>query len=187
MVNSFGLPWLQSVQCVTSFVNCSELWFHIQCYLHQVTICMKMVLSWIVQFSSQTIGGGSYRWSQVTHGQHLVSCPDPTLYSSSKKRELVHWTKLNLLDLVQNVVRTNKIVIAQYFPYSSKPLHLYSFILILFSSCVTKYFEHCYIVSRTCYTAQEISPIFLVREDGISWQDSCIMHQACQWNFCAKQ
>ena len=28
----FGLPWLQSARCVTSFVNCSELWFHIQCY-----------------------------------------------------------------------------------------------------------------------------------------------------------
>ena len=30
--HSFGLPWLQSARCVTSFVNCSELWFHIQCY-----------------------------------------------------------------------------------------------------------------------------------------------------------
>ena len=39
----------------------------------------------IVQFSSQVIGGGLYRWSQVTHGQHqthLVSSPDPLMYAS---------------------------------------------------------------------------------------------------------
>ena len=31
-VTHLGCLWLQSVGCVTSFVNCSELWFHIQCY-----------------------------------------------------------------------------------------------------------------------------------------------------------
>ena len=61
-VHSFGLPWLQSVQCVPSFVNCSELWFHIQCYY--------------------------IRWPSVWRSD-LVSCPDPP---EKWKVSLVFWT-----------------------------------------------------------------------------------------------
>ena len=62
--HSCGLPVATiSTMCVTSFVNCSELWFHVTTsgdHLYEDSLIL------IVQFSNQAVRGGLYRWYQVS-------------------------------------------------------------------------------------------------------------------------
>ena len=88
--------------------------------------------------------GTSHSWSTSNTPSVM---PRPNQPPSEKTRIGLLNKVLNFQRLVQNVIRTNEIVksfITQHFPYSSKLLHLYSFIPVLFSSCVTKSVEHCY-------------------------------------------